>query len=187
MKVTWVDGRDTTSYAGASFVERVIFNARYALAVGYIGMTLVLAAFLARMFWDSAQLARHMLSADTSVLTIGILEILDDIMIANVVYLIISGSYLVYVKDRIEDPIFRSREDRPSALRHITPTGLKEKMAASLVGVSSVHLLQVLILTGTPGVHTSWHDVGVKVGIHAMLIVGLLVFARINRSETEET
>jgi uncharacterized protein (TIGR00645 family) len=163
-------------------VEHVIYRSKYLLLLGYLAMAIVLASFLLNMTWDALQLAWNMHGTEVSARTIGILEVLDNIMIANVVYLIIRGSYMVYVRDS-DQP----HSSRPQAFNHLTPGGLKERMAASLVGVSSVHLLQVLINVGNEASgYVSWHDIGIKVGIHMMLIIGLVVFYVINRGEEAE-
>jgi len=111
--------------------------------------------------------------------TISILALLDNGMVANVVYLITAGSYLVYVKDTLHDSVFLSKAMRPLALRHVTPGSLKEKMASSLVGVSSVYIATLLI---SDSVTDMPMNVFVKkLTIHVVLIVGFLAFALINR------
>jgi uncharacterized protein (TIGR00645 family) len=164
-------------------IEKIVFDLRYALVLAYLGVGALVVVFAARSAWMSLELIPKVWHSTAEQNTIGILSGLDAIMVANVAYLIIAGSYLVYVKDPLHDRVFETREMRPQALRRLSPGNLKEKMAASLVGVSSVNLIQVLINAGTAHGGVNWHVVGIKLAIHGALLIGVLVFSFANRAE----
>jgi uncharacterized protein (TIGR00645 family) len=170
-------------------IEKIIIDLpRAALVLSYVGVILTLAAYVVYSIYHSFLYAFvDLWHGDEEQAVVGLLSGLDGIMIANGVYLIAAGSYIVYVKDKLADVTFTSQRQRPQALRHLSPGALKEKMAASLIGVSSVNLLQILINVGT-GVHhddIDWLTLTAKTGIHLILIVGLLAFARTNKMEED--
>jgi uncharacterized protein (TIGR00645 family) len=158
------------------FVERMIFDVRYVLVVSYIGMMFGLVAFMYHVIQQNIQMALEIFHGHSGDVTVAILEGLDNVMIGNGVYLIIAGSYLVYVKGRLSNATFVKPSDRPPALQHLSPATLKEKMAASLVGVTSVHLVQFLIQTTPQTAHVNWYALATIVIVHLMLIVGFLGF-----------
>jgi uncharacterized protein (TIGR00645 family) len=175
--------RRITDYKIYDRVEMVIFDLRYMLLVVYIGTGLALCAFVFRSFSESVSLILHMGSDDGSQIIVGILERVDELMVANVGYLIVAGSYLVYIRSKLHDLSFEEHEDRPPALRHLSSGNLKEKMAASLMSVSAINLLKVLIEAGTSRGEITWKDFVIKVGIHLLLIVGFWAFGYANRAD----
>lgn len=178
--------KDRGRWTPLAVVEQIIFDTRYLLVVPYIGLVALLVSFVALSVRQCISGSIGMWRGNEATATIVMLSGLDNVMIANVVFLILAGSYVVYVKDRLNDHTFRKPEDRPPALRHLSPGTLKEKMAASLIGVSSVNLLAVLINVGIGPGHelVDWKTFTIKVGIHLVLLVGLVVFAQVNKHET---
>lgn len=107
--------------------------------------------------------------------TIQALQLLDITMIANLIWLISAGSYYVFVDDG------SSTHLRPRCLTHVSAGLLKEKMAGSLIGVSSVYLLQAFLRMENGPV--DWRLIGALLAIHGMFIIGLLAFARVNEAD----
>jgi uncharacterized protein (TIGR00645 family) len=119
-------------------------------------------------FAEETVLTKHMMLA---------LNLLDISMVANLVWLVSAGNHFVYIDDKYPAT---SGKRRPRALSHVSAGLLKEKMASSLVGVSSVHLLKVFLDISNAETAVNWQNVGALLGIHTMLIVGLVVFAYVN-------
>lgn len=90
------------------------------------------------------------------------LEAVDTVMIATLVKMIITGSYHSFVdKDHGE-----SGENSSSGM-------LKVKLASSIMGVTSIHLLQSFI-----GVeHLTWDIINKQLVIHGIFMLGTLVLA----------
>jgi uncharacterized protein (TIGR00645 family) len=110
--------------------------------------------------------------------TLVVLQLLDIMMIANLIWLISAGSYYVFINNGSNGD---ARKKRPQCLHHISSGILKEKMAGSLIGVSSVHMLQVFLHLQTEQV--GWSKIGQMLTIHMAFIVGLLAFAYINAQD----
>lgn len=170
-------------------IEAIIFDMRWMLVISYIALGTLTAAYLGRLVYESAKGAWDIVTGKVEDGVLVVLSGLDAVMVANVAYLILAGSYIVFVKGKISDRVFQTVEERPPAFQHLTPNSLKKKMAGSLIGVSSVDLIQVLLKAGTAHEgNVSWHTLVTKVGIHLTLIVGFIAFhwADTEPKETEE-
>ena len=94
-----------------------------------------------------------------------ILELVDIVMIANLVKMIITGSYNSFV-------------DKSHGItgENISSGMLKVKMSTSLIGVSSIHLLQTFINASA----ISWDELNKQMLIHGSFLVGSLILAIID-------
>jgi uncharacterized protein (TIGR00645 family) len=105
------------------------------------------------------------------------LELLDITMIVNLIWLISAGSYYVFVDNNYQD---ESGKRRPRCLVHVSAGILKEKMAGSLIGVSSIYLLKIFLDIYTSSQKADWEKIGVLLAIYTAFIVGLLAFNHAN-------
>ena len=96
---------------------------------------------------------------------LAILGLIDITMIANLIKMIISGSYQSFVEKMPND----HSEKMSSGM-------LKVKMGTSLIGVSSIHLLQAFINAA----QISSREIIVKVGIHLVFLLSTVGLAYID-------
>ena len=77
---------------------------------------------------------------DETVFMLGVLGLIDVTMVANLLTMVIIGGYATFVSklDLEQHP------DRPDWLTHVDPGTIKIKLAASLIGISSIHLAEGL-------------------------------------------
>ncbi len=127
----------------------------------------LLIPFYLKLFWTLIKLMYHFIYQGeiSNEDIISTLEDIDIVMIANLVKMIIVGSYnsFVYKLNNLES-------------EHITSGGLKIKMATSIIGVSSIYLLQTFI-----NVTNISQDIIIKqILIFGAFIIGALVLAIIN-------
>lgn len=154
-------------------VERVVLGSRYLLVPLYLALMLVILTITVDFFrvlvgrLETEGLNEHIIVA---------LQLLDITMIANLIWLISAGSYYVFVDKGT------SHEDRPPCLQHVTSGLLKQKMAGSLIGVSSVHLLQMFLHMSEAAERVDWAKMLVLLSIHLAFIVGLLAFNHANKT-----
>ena len=118
-------------------------------------------------------------SADLIENILQFLELLDVTMIANLIWLISAGSYYVFVHPY---PDLHERR-KPRSLAHISTGILKEKMAGSIVGVSSVYLLQVFLNLSTSKEPVDVARMGAMIAIHLVFIGGLIAFNHANKAD----
>lgn len=158
-------------------IEDLILSSRYLLVP-------LLCALLFRIFTIIVDFYKVLVGAtQASILnehTLIVLELLDITMIANLIWLISAGSYYVFVDNNYPGT---SGKKRPRCLTHISSGILKEKMAGSLIGVSSVHLLQVFLHLSEQTEPLNWPKMGAMLSIHGIFIIGLLAFGHINQAD----
>lgn len=151
------------------YIGNFLFGGRWVLAVFYIGLQIGLLLYAIRF---ATLLWKDIVCVNTSTgdeFMLSILELVDIAMIANLVDMIKSGSYTIFVR-RFR---FNSSDDRPQWLDHMS-TGLqKVKMAASILGISSIHLLKSFVNAA----NEDWIVVQHQMWLHGMFIIGLVALA----------
>lgn len=104
---------------------------------------------------------------------LGILTLVDIAMVANLLVMVIIGGYSTFVS-KIEI----SSEDRPEWLEKVSAGTLKVKLAASLVGVSGIHLLQTFINID----NKTFDAVMWQIIIHVVFVLSAIGLAIIEKS-----
>ncbi len=157
-------------------IEKSLFGSKWLLVPFYFGLVVAQIVYL---YWFIQNLGHMLMTANSINKEDGmliILELVDIVMIANLIKMIISGSYTSFItKDHTE-----TSEKSSSGL-------LKVKMATSLIGVSSIHLLQTFINAEKIG----WDMLYKQLWIHGMFLVGALVlmlieYLHVKASDIEE-
>jgi len=146
-------------------VEFIIFQSRWLLVPFYVGLVIAQTLYCYQFCVSLWDIAHHFLTLKDTEIMLAILGLIDITMIANLIKMIISGSYQSFV-DKISDD---HSEKISSGL-------LKVKMGTSLIGVSSIHLLQAFINAE----QISSREVVVKVGIHLVFLLSTVGLAYID-------
>lgn len=140
-------------------IEILLFNVRWILVLFYIGLVCMLGLYTV----SYAKEVIHMLTGPIPTpdqMMFVLLEMVDIVMVANLVKMIITGSYNSFVSKL-----------HGFVNENISSGMLKVKMSTSIIGVSSIHLLQSFV-----NVHNiAWDDVLKQIVIHSTFIVGALV------------
>lgn len=144
-------------------MEKVIFNVKWVLNLFYMGLIVVLLLYSVAYTKHVVHLLAHADILTTDSMMLIVLETVDIVMIANLVKMIITGSYNSFVS-----------KNHGHANENISSGILKVKMSTSIIGVSSIHLLQTFV---SPGV--AWNDMLKQVIIHVTFLVGALLLAAI--------
>lgn len=158
-------------------VEDAILVSRYLLVLMYGGL---LYKIIDIMFVFSRVLVGMNEKESLTENALKSLELLDITMVANLVWLISAGSYYVFIDNHYPGT---SGKKRPRSLAHVSSGLLKEKMAGSLIGVSSVHLLKIFLHLSTSPEVVEWSKMGALLAIHFIFIVGLLAFNYSNAAD----
>jgi len=137
-------------------IAKIIFSSKWLLIPFYI-----------KLFWTLGKLMYHFFVQGTlgNEALMSTLEDVDIVMIANLVKMIITGSYNSFV-------------DKSHGVEgeQISSGALKVKMATSIMGVSSIHLLQTFINAE----NISYDIIYKQLFIHGIFIVGALILAWID-------
>ncbi len=104
---------------------------------------------------------------------LAVLGLVDVVMIANLLIMVIIGGYETFVsRIRLDE-----HPDQPEWLSHVNANVLKTKLAMSIIGISSIHLLRSFILADTLASETlMWQTI-----IHIAFILSAMALAWIDK------
>lgn len=104
-----------------------------------------------------------------TIIMLVVLALIDVVMISNLLIMVIVGGYETFVSRLGLD----SHPDQPEWLDHVNASVLKVKLALSIIGISSIHLLKSFINAGNYEVHVlMWQSI-----IHALFLLSALAIA----------
>lgn len=107
-----------------------------------------------------------------------VLGLVDVVMISNLLIMVIIGGYETFVSRMNLD----GHPDQPEWLSHVNANVLKTKLAMSIIGISSIHLLRTFIESSygnVTGTTMLWQTV-----IHLAFVASALALALIDRMST---
>jgi len=121
-----------------TLIERVMYRSRWLLAPIYLGLSLALLALGIKFFQEVWHLLPHILDLDESTTVLKILSLIDLAMVGGLIVMVMMSGYENFVSQLNvgED------EEKLSWLGKMDASSLKMKIAASIVAISSIHLLQ---------------------------------------------
>jgi uncharacterized protein (TIGR00645 family) len=126
-------------------IEQIILASRYILVVFYIGLAIALAVFAGQFLVKLAGLALKFPAEDDNIFLLGVLQLIDKALVAGLIVMVMLSSYDNFVaKLESEDT-----QRQIGWLSKLDPGSLKIKVASAIVAISSIHLLQVFLNTGT--------------------------------------
>lgn len=122
-------------------VEKTMYRSRWLLAPIYLGLSLALLALLIKFFQESAHLLMHIFEKSEADMVLVILSLIDMAMVGGLLVMVMMSGYENFVSqlDVGDD------EEKLSWLGKMDSSSLKNKIAASIVAISSIHLLKVFM------------------------------------------
>lgn len=151
---------------------RFIFASRWLQAPLYLGLVLVLGIYVYEFSLHLFYLLQHLYTLGETQIMMGVLDLIDVVMIANLLIMVIVGGFEIFVSHLNID----NHPDHPEWLDSVDASSMKVKLATALISISSVHLLKTFFdmsqLTSTT---VMW-----QVVIHITLLVSAVAIAFIN-------
>lgn len=162
--------REVAIFAPAAF-GYALFATRWLQAPLYFGLVAAQGVYVYKFFNELWKLIVHVVNghADETYVMLAVLKLVDVVMIANLLIMTIVGGYETFVS-RIN---LQGHRDQPEWLSHVNSNVLKVKLATAIVGISSVHLLQMFVDVH----HTSRHALMWGTVIHMAFIVSAAILA----------
>ncbi|GAA4524684.1 MULTISPECIES: TIGR00645 family protein [Nonomuraea] len=161
----------------ASRLGYVMFLSRWIQAPLYFGLIAAQVVYVWRFMAELVHLVHLGFTghpAETTVMLI-VLGLVDVVMISNLLIMVIVGGYETFVSRlRIE-----GHPDQPQWLSHVNANVLKVKLAMAIIGISSIHLLQIFINAARPAVTD--RELLWKTLIHLTFIASAVALALIDR------
>ena len=165
----------------AHFIEMIAFSSRWLVAPFLLGLIFGLAVLLWKFVVKLVDFVTQVHGAETSDAIVGILNLVDLTLVANLIVIVICSSHENFVS-----PIDYSKHPTwPPGLVNIGFSGLKQKLLGSIVAIAAVSVLEWFtdIDRKADSVKLAW-----VVGILLAFAVAMLVLAIADRvsSATED-
>ena len=151
-------------------LERAMFSSRWALAPVYVALCLTLLVITYKVIALFIYEITHLNELTLNELLVFVLHIVDLALVGNLVLMVIFAGYENFVS-KID--IANQSEDKPEWMGKLDFSGLKLKLIASIVAISSIGLLEAFIDVGSK---TS-EEIYLMIFIHAVFILSGLVIA----------
>ncbi len=150
-------------------VERFIFFSRWFQAPMYVGLCVIGFVYAYKFAAELVHIVAEVGTLSEEAFMLGVLTLVDITMVANVLVMVIIGGYATFVS-RLP---LNDHEDKPDWLQRVDAGTMKVKLAASLVGISGIHLLKSFINIG----NKDQEQVTMQVIIHLVFVVSALLLA----------
>jgi len=162
-----------------TLVEGSLFLSRWLLLIPYLGLSIGLGIYCWKFALELWEMVIHVQTLTTETTMLGILGLVDIAMVANLVIMVNVGGYSIFIREINPDDVTH----KPRFMNHITAGGLKTKMATSLIGVSSIHLLKKFIEAASidRSHQVAWSGLAMLLVIHGLFIVSAIALAFVDK------
>ena len=122
-------------------IEKLLFASRWILAPVYLGMSIALVALGIKFFEEAWHVIGHVLTMSESDLVLTLLAMIDLVLVGSLIVMVMFSGYENFVS-RID---IEGEGDKLGWLGKLDAGTLKLKVAASIVAISSIHLLRAFM------------------------------------------
>ena len=122
-------------------VESALYASRWLLAPVYIGLSLALVLLTLKFFQEVIHIFPIVFSSTEADLVLVILSLIDLALVGGLLIMVMFSGYENFVSAIDLD----EKADKLSWLGKLDSGSLKQKVAASIVAISSIHLLKVFM------------------------------------------
>jgi uncharacterized protein (TIGR00645 family) len=149
--------------------ESVVFASRWIQAPLYAGLIIAELLYAYKFLVELWHMVTHINTMEETVFMLGVLGLIDVTMVANLLTMVVIGGYATFVS-KLD---LEHHPDRPDWLTHVDPGTIKIKLAASLIGISSIHLLKGFVdVAHEDPEHLKW-----KIFIHMTFLASAILLA----------
>jgi uncharacterized protein (TIGR00645 family) len=147
-----------------NLLERAMFASRWVLAPIYIVLSLTLFLIMIKVVQEFIHETIHIFEMSINELLVFVLHIVDLALIGNLLLIVLFSGYENFVS-KID--IAQQSKDKPSWMGKVDFSGLKLKLIASIVAISSIGLLEAFIDVGSK----SQEEIYLMIYLHAAFIL----------------
>ncbi len=123
--------------------EKSLFATRWILAPVFLGLSLALLALGFKFFQAGWEVFQHLIEMEEGDLVLKVLAMIDIVLVGSLIVMVMFSGYENFVST-----IDAKGSDSLSWLGKLDAGTLKLKVAASIVAISSIHLLRVFMKVG---------------------------------------
>ena len=148
----------------------LIFSSRWLQLPLYLGLIVAQGVYVVLFLKELWHLIGGAVSMGEQEIMLIVLALIDVVMISNLLNMVIVGGYETFVsRMRLE-----GHPDQPQWLSHVNASVLKVKLALSIIGISSIHLLKTFIEAGNLGALPLCSDVAPGIACSNVTEAGVL-------------
>lgn len=125
------------------FFETLLYRARWILAPIYLGLSVALIALGIKFFQECVHLILHIIELKEADMVLVVLSLIDMAMVGGLIVMVMMSGYENFVS-KLD---VGEGEEKLGWLGTMDSSSLKAKIAASIVAISSIHLLKVFMNT----------------------------------------
>lgn len=122
-------------------IETLMLRSRWLLAPVYLGLSLALIALMIKFFQEVWHLFAHIFSATEAEVVLVVLSLIDISLVGGLLVMVMMSGYENFVSELDS----KGEGETLSWLGKMDASSLKMKVAASIVAISSIHLLRVFM------------------------------------------
>ena len=159
--------------------EYVLFNSRWLMAPFYVGLVVALAVMFLkflRMLWE---FILHAQGSKSTEIILDVLSLIDVTLVCNLILIVVFSGYENFVS-RIDTS---GNPNWPIWITKIDFAGLKQKLLASIVAISAIHVLEAFlnIDSAFDATRMTW-----LVAVHLVFVISAVLLALSDRLTVEK-
>lgn len=155
------------------WIEKSLFASRWILAPIYLGLTLAMVAVGVKFFQEAFHVLFHVWTMAEADMVLAVLAMIDMVLVASLVVMVMLSGYENFVS-QID---LADEGKKLDWLGKLDATALKLKVAASIVAISSIHLLQIFMnAQQTPNDKILWYVI-----LHLTFVLSSVLMAVMDR------
>jgi uncharacterized protein (TIGR00645 family) len=124
--------------------EKLLFASRWILAPIFLGLSLALIALGFKFFQEAWHVFNHLIEMEEADLVLTVLAMIDIVLVGSLIIMVMFSGYENFVST-----IDAKGSDSLNWLGKLDAGTLKLKVAASIVAISSIHLLRIFMQAET--------------------------------------
>ncbi len=155
------------------WIEKSLFASRWILAPIYLGLTIAMVAVGIKFFQEAIHVLFHVWTMPEADMVLAVLAMIDMVLVASLVVMVMLSGYENFVSqiDLVDEG------KKLDWLGKLDATALKLKVAASIVAISSIHLLQIFMnAQQTPNDKILWYVI-----LHLTFVLSSVLMAVMDR------
>ena len=154
--------------------ESAIFNSRWLMAPFYFGLVVSLAVLLLKFCMVLWEFILHAPGSKETDIILGVLSLIDISLTGNLILIVVFSGYENFVS-RIDTS---GQPNWPVWITKIDFAGLKQKLLASIVAISAIHVLEAFlnIDAAFDATKMTW-----LVAVHLVFVISALLLALSDR------
>jgi uncharacterized protein (TIGR00645 family) len=133
-------------------IEKLLFASRWILAPVFLGLSLALMALGIKFFQEAYHLIAEVLIKEESDIVLAVLALIDISLVGSLIVMVMFSGYENFVST------IDTKGADTLGFGKLDAGTLKLKVAASIVAISSIHLLRIFMQVGKKGEEALTND-----------------------------